>query len=40
MLLTKKGHIYSFGYGVHGQLGLGISENMLVPKKAMILADK
>jgi alpha-tubulin suppressor-like RCC1 family protein len=40
MFLTKKGHIYSWGYGVYGQLGLGSSENIRVPTKVNIKIDK
>jgi alpha-tubulin suppressor-like RCC1 family protein len=40
MFLTKKGHLYSFGYGVYGQLGHGNSDNLNVPTKVKVLAQK
>ena len=31
MILTESGAIYSFGYGAHGQLGLGFVQNCNAP---------
>ena len=36
MILTKSGYIYSFGYGVYGQLGIGNSENVFRPQKVKL----
>jgi len=33
MIVTKRSHCYSFGYGVHGQLGLNNSENQSAPRQ-------
>ena len=38
--MTDFGHIYTFGYGVYGQLGLGTSENQLTPKKVTVMINK
>ena len=31
MILTEHGCIYSFGYGAHGQLGIGVVQNKNKP---------
>ena len=40
MFLTLKGNIYSFVYGVFGQLGLGDSESQNIPKKVFVGKSK
>lgn len=32
MILTENGLIYSFGFGAHGQLGLGFVKNISLPE--------
>jgi len=31
LVLTGRGTLYSFGYGAHGQLGLRLTTNQLLP---------
>ena len=33
MILAESGAIYAFGYGAHGQLGLGVIQNSAIPQQ-------
>ncbi len=40
MILTTSGHVFTFGYGSHGQLGLGHTKNMAEPTMVTSLLGK
>ena len=40
LVLTSRGHLYSFGYGAHGQLGCRTTTNQLFPQLVKDLISK
>ena len=40
LVITSNGELYTFGWGVHGQLGHGNVEDEFVPKKVIALKDQ